>query len=503
MTASPGVSRGGTANRTEVDLSSDRLDDLEIARGGTSARRAWQLTFTWMVAASDTAIVVGTTVVAILAGLTGNPLFDWPRIVSGVLSGSAIIAWLTLTRAWNSRILGTGVEEFKRLGQAFVRSSVTLGLSGLALMVDSVRPWVFVFIPLCGVFCVAGRLALRRWLHFQRASGMCMLSVLVVGDEDAVVDIVRRTRRDLGYGWRVDGACTPRGRADDGQAIAAVPIHGDLDAVGEVARTGGFDVVAVSRANGWGPARLQRLAWQLEDTDADLAVDPGVMEIAGPRMNIAPVDGMPLLRLSKPRFTGASRLLKTTLDRLGAALLLLVLLPLFISISVAVYACDGGPVFFVQRRVGARGRPFRMIKFRSMGVDAEARRAQLVQLNEGAGPLFKMRSDPRVTRVGAVLRRYSLDEFPQLLNVLTGSMSLVGPRPPLPDEVATYAADAQRRLLVRPGMTGLWQVNGRSDLSWDETVRLDLRYVENWSLALDAQILWQTVGAIVKSRGAC
>ena len=367
MTQSSEATHCRTPNHVQVGTGGLN-DDREILQAATPARAAWQRAYTRMVALSDITIVLGTTVVAILAGLTGNPLVDWPRIVSGALSGSILVTWLALTRAWDSRILGTGVEEFKRLSQAFVRSSVPLGLSGLALMVESVRPWVFVFIPMCGALCVAGRFALRKWLHLQRASGRCMLSVLVVGNEDAIVDIVRRTQRDLGYGWRVDGACTPRGQGDDGHAVVDIPVCGDLDAVGEAARSGKFDVVVVSRADGWSPARLQRLAWQLEDTEADLAVDPGVMEIAGPRMKIAPVDGMPLLRLSKPRFTGASRLLKTTLDRLGAAILLLVLLPIFISISIAIFTNDGGPVFFAQNRVGARGRPFRMIKFRSMCV---------------------------------------------------------------------------------------------------------------------------------------
>jgi exopolysaccharide biosynthesis polyprenyl glycosylphosphotransferase len=219
-------------------------------------------------------------------------------------------------------------------------------------------------------------------------------------------------------------------------------------------------------------------------------------------MHITPVDGLPLLRLSKPRFTGVSRALKAAMDRSVAGFLLLLIAPVFIAVAIAVRA-DGGPVFFKQERVGSNGRTFRMVKFRSMVVDAEARLAELAEANEGAGPLFKMTHDPRITKIGTLLRKYSLDELPQLLNVVGGSMSLVGPRPPLPAEVATYEDAARRRLLVRPGMTGLWQVSGRSNLSWEESVRLDLRYVENWSMALDFTILWKTVGAVIKSRGAC
>ena len=276
---------------------------------------------------------------------------------------------------------------------------------------------------------------------------------------------------------------------------------GDLDSVPHIAAQGAHRVVAVAPAPGWGPGRLRQLAWTLEGTGVELAVDPGLMEIAGPRLHISPVDGLPLLRLSQPTFTGGKWLLKQTIDRVGAAVLLLVLAPVFLAIAVGVRR-DGGPAFFRQERVGANGRTFRMVKFRSMVVDADRRVAALAAQNEGSGPLFKMREDPRITRIGSLLRRYSLDELPQLFNVLTGSMSLVGPRPPLEREVAVYGDDARRRLLVRPGMTGLWQVSGRSDLSWAESVRLDLRYVENWSLALDLEIAWKTLGAVVGSRGA-
>jgi exopolysaccharide biosynthesis polyprenyl glycosylphosphotransferase len=278
-------------------------------------------------------------------------------------------------------------------------------------------------------------------------------------------------------------------------------VLGDLDAVSRAARVGDHRIVAVAPAPGWGPGRLQRLAWQLEGSPVDLAVDPGLMEIAGPRLHITPVDGLPMLRLSQPRFTGGARLLKDAVDRAGAAVLLLLTLPILALVAVAV-RLDGGPVFDRQTRVGVNGRTFGMVKFRSMVVDADTRVAALSAENEGAGPLFKMRADPRITPIGRVLRKYSLDELPQLFNVLGGTMSLVGPGPPLPTEVASYGPDARRRLLVRPGMTGLWQVSGRSDLSWEESVRLDLRYVENWTLALDASILWKTVGAVLHSRGA-
>jgi exopolysaccharide biosynthesis polyprenyl glycosylphosphotransferase len=329
-----------------------------------------------------------------------------------------------------------------------------------------------------------------------------MRSVLAVGNASSVAELITRTRRAKYSGWTVTGVCTPDGRGLDGaNHVLDVPVVGDLDDLSLVVGLDQYRVVAVTPTPELTPKRMHRLAWDLEGSGAEMVVDPGLMEIAGPRLHVAPVDGLPLLRVTEPAFTGIARVLKTVVDRTVAGVLILLLLPVLLAAAVAI-KLDGGPVFFRQVRLGQGGRPFLMIKFRSMVVDAERMRADLLEANEGAGPLFKMARDPRVTRVGSWLRRYSLDELPQLFNVLAGSMSLVGPRPPLPEEARGYTPEAQRRLLVKPGMTGLWQVSGRSDLSWEESVRLDLRYVENWTMALDAMILWKTIGAVLTGRGA-
>jgi exopolysaccharide biosynthesis polyprenyl glycosylphosphotransferase len=249
-------------------------------------------------------------------------------------------------------------------------------------------------------------------------------------------------------------------------------------------------------------AGLRDLAWELEKTGTDLCVAPALLDVAGPRTTIRPVAGLPLLHVDHPEFTGLRRLIKAAFDRAMALTALLLLAPLFILISAIIRLTDGGPAFFRQTRVGRDGRAFMVFKFRTMVVDAEARKAQLISLNESDGVLFKMRRDPRVTRVGVLLRRWSLDELPQLINVLIGDMSMVGPRPALPQEAALYGDHVRRRLAVKPGITGLWQVNGRSDLTWDESVRLDLRYVENWSFMLDLQILWKTWSAVFRGSGA-
>ena len=468
-----------------------------------AAAHPWEVRYRAAAIVTD---LVGITI-AVLVGLALELGTHVPGLgdVSpgvGIVAGLLMVCALVASRVWDLRILGHGSEEFSRLIRAVVTSAVTLGLLGLVFEALAVRPWVFGLMPMAGALAALGRLALRLRLHWLRKAGRCTLPVLAVGTVEAVADLITRTRRDTNRGWTVSAACTPTGIAEESAGgILGVPVVGDLDGVAEAARTGNHRVVAVCPTPGWTPRRLHQLAWNLEGMAAELVVDPGLMEVAGPRLHVDPVDGLPLLRLTRPTFTGVPWVAKHVVDRLGSAMLLIAVAPLMLGLAIAV-KMDGGPVFFRQTRVGRHGREFTMLKFRSMVVDAEQRLADLIAANEGAGPLFKLKQDPRITRVGAFLRRYSLDELPQLVNVLTGAMSLVGPRPPLPAEVATYGRDAQRRLLVKPGLTGLWQISGRSDLSWDESVRLDLRYVENWNLALDALILWKTFGAVTGSRGA-
>lgn len=326
--------------------------------------------------------------------------------------------------------------------------------------------------------------------------------MLAAGSPATVSDLISRTRKFPHLGWRVDGVCTTDGRGIDGDQLDGVPVVGRLTDVAKYVEHDGYRVVAVTPDPHWTPDRLQRLAWNLEGSDAEMVVAPVLMEVAGPRLHVDAVLGIPLLRVSMPTFTGGRRAIKVVVDRVGAAFLLLLFAPLMALVGLLVVADSRGGVFYRQRRVGKGGREFTILKFRTMVVGAHKARAELADRNEGAGLLFKLRRDPRVTRVGAVLRRYSLDELPQLFNVLTGSMSLVGPRPPLPEESAAYGPDIRRRLLVKPGLTGLWQISGRSDLPWEEAVRLDLRYVEDWSLALDTVILWKTLRAVLYGQGA-
>jgi exopolysaccharide biosynthesis polyprenyl glycosylphosphotransferase len=264
----------------------------------------------------------------------------------------------------------------------------------------------------------------------------------------------------------------------------------------------GADTIAVAGAHMLERGGLRKLSWALEGTDIQLVVIPGLTDMAGPRVRMRPVDGLPLLHIEKPQFTGARHVAKQTMDRVLAAVLIVAFAPVMVVVAIAVRCTSRGPVMFHQSRVGLNGQHFALLKFRTMACDADQARSALQHLNEHRGVHFKIRRDPRLTRVGRFLRRFSLDELPQLVNVLFGDMSLVGPRPPLPSEVERYGSDVHRRLLVNPGWTGLWQVSGRSDLSWDESVRLDLYYVDHWSVGLDLVLLGKTFMSVVRGRGA-
>ena len=324
--------------------------------------------------------------------------------------------------------------------------------------------------------------------------------MVAVGHEAAVADLVKELGRDRYHGLTVVGACVAHPSECD--EVAGVPIYGGLDDVTAAVNAFGADTVAVLACPEMNGIRLRSLAWELEKTGTDLCVSPALLDVAGPRTTIRPTAGLTLLHVDHPQLSGFRLVVKDLFDRCVAAVALILLFPLLALLGVTIWLHDGGPALFTQTRVGKDGRVFRIYKFRTMVVDAEQRQAELLASNDTDGILFKLRKDPRITAVGAHLRRWSVDELPQLLNVFLGHMSLVGPRPALPDEAARYAEHVRRRLVVKPGLTGLWQVNGRSDLSWEESVRLDLRYVENWSFALDLQILWKTISVMVRRSGA-
>ena len=406
-------------------------------------------------------------------------------------------------RGYENRFLGSGPEEYRSLGDATLVLFTVITAASFVFKSDLSRGFIFGFLPLALVLTVLSRRGLRTWLYRRRLAGHGMHRVLVVGRSDAVSDLAAQFGREPWHGLAPVGVCvsggTPARELPSGvpSRLGADP-RSVLRAVDDLRA----DVVAVASHPDLSGHALRRLAWALDERGVDLVVSPGIIEVAGPRLSIRPVAGLSLLHLERPSTRGGRMLIKRLLDRLLGIVLFTVISPLLAAIAVAIKRSSPGPVLFRQIRIGADGRPFEMLKFRSMVTDAEDRRLDLQAEDEGNGVMFKMRNDPRVTRVGVFLRRYSLDELPQLWNVVRGEMSLVGPRPPLPQEVIGYSDDATRRLRVRPGMTGLWQVSGRSDLSWEESLRLDLRYVDNWSLALDATILWRTWRAVLSRSGA-
>jgi exopolysaccharide biosynthesis polyprenyl glycosylphosphotransferase len=413
------------------------------------------------------------------------------------------VLWLLTcasTRSYELRFLGTGGEEFRRVFDAGVRLLAGTALLSLALQLDLARLYLLIVFPLAVFLTLLLRYAARQALHRQRREGRCLHRVVVIGRERSCAELVRQLHRESYAGFSVVGACIDRVQGDE---VEGVPVVGTSSTVMQALKDTDADTVAVGAWSDLSQADLRRLSWELEGSGISLVVAPSLTDIAGPRIHIRPVAGLPLLHVEQPEFSGGRRLLKGSIDRILALLVLFLLAPVLVSFALLISLTSHGPALFRQTRVGVAGRTFTMLKFRSMYVDAEARLSGLQDLNESAdGLLFKIREDPRVTPVGKWLRRFSLDELPQLLNVVKGDMSLVGPRPPLPREVEQYGTDVRRRLLVRPGLTGLWQINGRSDLSWEESVRLDLYYVENWSLALDVMIIWKTVFAVLKRQGA-
>jgi len=410
------------------------------------------------------------------------------------------VAALWLAGAYDVRFIGTGSDEYRKVLNAGVSLTAAVAIFSYAVNLELSRGYVVIALPSITVLDLLARLTLRKRLHRRRLSGKCMHSVVAVGHELAVADLVTELGRDRYHGLTVVGACVVRpGECDE---VVGVPVYGGLDDVTAAVKAFDADTVAVTACPEMNSVRLRSLAWELEKTGTDLCVSPALLDVAGPRTTIRPTAGLTLLHVDHPQLAGFRLLLKGLFDRCAAAAALIMLAPLMAILAASVWMHDRGPALFTQLRVGKDGRSFRIYKFRTMVVDAEQRKTQLLPGNDLDGVLFKLRTDPRITVVGAHLRRWSVDELPQLFNVFLGHMSLVGPRPALPDEAEKYADHVRRRLVVKPGITGLWQVSGRSDLSWEESVRLDLRYVENWSFALDLQILWKTISVLIRGSGA-
>ncbi|MCC2034065.1 sugar transferase [Microbacterium sp. BWT-G7] len=419
-----------------------------------------------------------------------------------LFSAGLIAAWmiaLGLSDSRTHRVIGNGPAEYVRVADASFRLFGAIAILAFLFQIEVARGFLLISLPLGIVVLLLERWLWRQWLIAHRRVGEYSARVLLVGSEQSVAQVARELRRTPSAGYHVVGACVPSGRIASTIAGTDIPIMGSVNAVERAMLATAADTVAVTSTDELPADKVKQISWGLEAGKQHLVLAPSIADIAGPRLHTRPVSGLPLIHVETPKFSKGQVFLKRLVDLSASVIGVILLSPVLAFLAIAVRLSSEGPVFFKQTRIGLRGEEFRMIKFRSMVVNAEELLENLAaqQRDSGNEVLFKMKNDPRITPIGRIMRKYSLDELPQLFNVIGGSMSLVGPRPPLPSEVAQYADHVHRRFLAKPGITGLWQVSGRSSLSWEDSVRLDLSYVENWTLLGDIAIILKTGKAAI------
>lgn len=490
-------------------------DTAETPRTGTRAgeghrtQRAWATRYARRLWISDLLVLVavvyttqliwfgtGNVDVSIRADHRLNDVSYW--LFSAILTTLWIVG-LGMADSRSSRVVGTGSTEYVRVANSsFVVFSVVI-IASFLLQLDVARGYLLIALPAGILLLMAERYLWRRWLLAQRVRGEFAARVLLVGSESSVAEIAHELQRAPRAGYHVVGACVPTGRVAATIAGSDIPIMGNVNDVSGAMAAVRADTVVVTSTDELPPFKVKQISWGLEAGRQHLVLAPSIVDIAGPRIHTRPVSGLPLIHVETPRFSKGQLFLKRATDLTASVLGVILLSPLLAFLAMSVRLTSEGPVFFRQTRIGLRGREFTMLKFRSMVQNAEELLPELAAQQRDAGNevLFKMANDPRITPVGRFMRKYSLDELPQLFNVIGGSMSLVGPRPPLPSEVEQYADHVHRRFLAKPGITGAWQVGGRSTLSWEDSVRLDLSYVENWTLLGDLVILLKTGKAVL------
>ncbi|MDI2035758.1 sugar transferase [Paenarthrobacter nitroguajacolicus] len=476
-----------------------------------SRDRDWQLQVSRRLRITDAFVIVWAVIGAYVIRFGFEPDF----VISGqepnyfLVSIALALVWWFMLGAWNSRqsrILGAGPDEYKRVAAASLWLFGLVAIISYVFRIETARGYVGIALPVGLLGLLLARWLIRQHLSVARQKGGSMSRILLLGGPSAVAHLASSLQRAKHSGYLPVAAYTPG--APENLTVepeSGLPILGhavDTSSVLVAIEQCRADAVAVSAGVQLHPQTIRHLGWELAARNVGLIMAPALTDIAGPRIHTQQVAGLPLIHVTTPTLEGGQRVAKRLFDIVVSGVLIVLAAPVMLVITALVKFGSKGPVLFRQDRVGMEGRQFQMLKFRSMVEDAEARLVDLQHRNEGNGLLFKIRDDPRVTPIGRVLRKYSLDELPQLFNIFAGSMSLVGPRPPLPKEVAEYEHDVRRRLLVKPGLTGLWQVSGRSNLSWQDSVRLDLYYVENWSLAGDLVIILRTARAVFHSTGA-
>lgn len=410
-------------------------------------------------------------------------------------------AMLELRRTRDRRVLGSGAKEYRAVVEASALAGGFIAATAVVLDLTGFREFILFALPCGTLMLLASRWSARRWLFAQADSGRALSNVIVVGEPADISYVMRQLHNHAGPSYKVVGVASTVEASSEaiGEGIPRVV---GLRYLEDLIPNVGADAVVVAGQIDGGSSALKELCWKLEQSRTEIIMASTLTNVAGPRINIRPVDGLPLMHVDLPNFSGGHHLVKRAVDIVLSSLALLILAPILLVLVMLIKWDSKGPAIFSQQRVGVNGQPFTMYKFRSMVTNAEEILRELRQQNEGSGLLFKMKDDPRVTKVGRWIRKFSLDELPQIYNVLRGDMSLVGPRPPLPVEVEEYEGHVGRRLYIKPGLTGLWQVSGRSDLDWEEGVRLDLYYVENWSLTGDIMIMWRTLKVMLKPVGA-
>lgn len=485
-----------TATRAEVDGA--------VSIGSATARAARLVPATTL--AVDWVIVSASAAVA-AAGRTHLSFLDETGDLNAVvrLVGAYLVAaWLVvmaLYGAYAPRHLGAGTLEYKKVLSASATTAGVIGIACYLAKFQLSRGFFVLFLAIGAPALLLGRYSLRRVTHALHQRGQLLSRVVIAGSPQHIDEVASVIDRESWLGYEMVGALTPSATAS-GFTPGGATVIGRTSGLVEALRSVRADVVIFAAGAFSTAVDFRRAVWALEERRVQVIVVPSLTDVSEDRIRVRPVAGLPLVHLERPQSQEAGRWLKRSFDIIGSSALLILASPVLLAIALAVRLHDGGPVLFRQTRVGRDGKEFECLKFRSMEVNAEQRLDALNGMRDGNEVLFKIVEDPRVTRPGRFIRRFSLDELPQLWNVLQGDMSLVGPRPPLPKEVEKYHSDVMRRLRVRPGMTGLWQVSGRSDLSWEETVRLDLYYVDNWSMVQDLAILARTFRAVLGSRGA-
>ncbi len=484
---------------------------LPTRRSGVGTDSHWQQRYANWLRVTDSVIVSAAVALAQFVRFGDSPNHSgYPGPVMTLFSGLFAALWLSSIAVFHTRstrIIGAGIDEYRRIASASFWTFGIIAMVTLLAKIDLARGYLAVALPAGTLGLLASRNLWRKYVWHKRAQGRYQTMVLAVGDRPGVAHLAHELIRNPKDGYVVVGVCIAGHGPSRGATLTVggqeIPILGDETAALAALDYCGADTVAVTRTEHFDGQGIRELMWELETTAVDLVVAPGVMDVAGARLTLRPIAGFPLLHVEKPQYEGSQRFLKRAFDFCFALAALLVTSPLLIASAVAIKLNSPGPVFYRAERIGLDGEPFTMLKLRTMCDGADTQVERLLPLNQGAGGmLFKIHQDPRVTPVGKVLRRFSIDELPQFINVLKQDMSVVGPRPPLRREVENYDGDVKRRLLVKPGVTGLWQVSGRSDLSWDDSVRLDLSYVDNWSMTGDLVIIARTLRAVLASDGA-